>query len=319
MVDRTLTASPTTERAGGPLRAWSLASVIFLLGLIILGGVVRITDSGLGCPDWPFCHGKVIPSSDPATLIEYSHRMVAAVTGLIIVITGFVIWRSHRKERLLTSPIILAILLLIVQVILGWITVRTELNEWLVMAHLTVAQSVLALMIVITVVGVSLRNPRTGEATSISTTARNTFIAALVATFAVILSGAYTQATGATGACGDSWPLCSGSLFPGTFLEGVHMGHRLLTILAIPIIVAAANQAYNLRRQIPSISRLAPLFIALFVGQIVVGGINVMIGFHRATNVMHLAAATFVWAALVLLVAVVYLGSRAKTEERYAA
>ena len=319
MVDRTLTASPTTERAGGPLRAWSLASVIFLLGLIILGGVVRITDSGLGCPDWPFCHGKVIPSSDPATLIEYSHRMVAAVTGLIIVITGFVIWRSHRKERLLTSPIILAILLLIVQVILGWITVRTELNEWLVMAHLAVAQSVLALMIVITVVGVSLRNPRTGEATSISTTARNTFIAALVATFAVILSGAYTQATGATGACGDSWPLCSGSLFPGTFLEGVHMGHRLLTILAIPIIVAAANQAYNLRRQIPSISRLAPLFIALFAGQIVVGGINVMIGFHRATNVMHLAAATFVWAALVLLVAVVYLGSRAKTEERYAA
>ena len=309
MVDRTLTASPTTERAGGPLRAWSLASVIFLLGLIILGGVVRITDSGLGCPDWPFCHGKVIPSSDPATLIEYSHRMVAAVTGLIIVVTGFVIWRSHRKERLLTSPIILAILLLIAQVILGWITVRTELNEWLVMAHLTVAQSVLGLMILVTVVGVSLRNPRTGEATSISTTARNTFIAALVATFAVILSGAYTQATGATGACGDSWPLCSGSLFPDTFLEGVHMGHRLLTILAVPIIVAAANQAYNLRRQIPSINRLAPLFIALFVGQIIVGGINVMIGFHRATNVMHLAAATFVWAALVLLVAVVYLGS----------
>ena len=319
MVDRTLTASPTTERAGGPLRAWSLASVIFLLGLIILGGVVRITDSGLGCPDWPFCHGKVIPSSDPATLIEYSHRMVAAVTGLIIVVTGFVIWRSHRKERILTSPIILAILLLIVQVILGWITVRTELNEWLVMAHLTVAQSVLALMIVIAVVGVSLRNPRTGEATSISTTARNTFIAALVATFAVILSGAYTQATGATGACGDSWPLCSGSLFPDTFLEGVHMGHRLLTILAVPIIVAAANQAYNLRRQIPGINRLAPLFIALFVGQIVVGGVNVMLGFHRATNVMHLAAATFVWAALVLLVAVVYLGARAKTGERYAA
>ncbi len=319
MVNRTLTASPTTEPAGGPLRAWSLASVIFLLGLIILGGVVRITDSGLGCPDWPFCHGKVIPSSDPATLIEYSHRMVAAVTGLIIVVTGIVIWRSHRKERLLTSPIILAILLLIVQVILGWITVRTELNEWLVMAHLTVAQSVLGLMILVTVVGVSLRNPRTGEATSISTTARNTFIAALVATFAVILSGAYTQATGATGACGDSWPLCSGSLFPDTFLEGVHMGHRLLTIVAVPIIVAAANQAYNLRRQIPSINRLAPLFIALFVGQIIVGGVNVMIGFHRATNVMHLAAATFVWAALVLLVAVVYVGPRAKTEERYAA
>ena len=320
MVDQTLDVKPIAGRTGGPLKAWSLISVVFLLGLIILGGVVRITDSGLGCPDWPFCHGRVIPSTDPATMIEYFHRLVAAVTGLIIVGTGVIIWRSHRDDRRLTRPVVLTILLLIVQVILGWITVRTELNEWLVMAHLTVAQSVLALMILIAVTGRSEQGHTSSEAHSpISSTARWTFISALAATFIVILSGAYTQATGATGACGDSWPLCSGSLFPDTFLEGVHMGHRLITIVAVPIIAAAAHQAYNLRNRAPGLSRLAALFVALFVGQIVVGGINVMLGFHRATNVLHLAAATFVWAALVLLVAVVYLGPRAEGGERNAA
>ena len=320
MTDRTLTSSSTAKRPGGPLRAWSLVSVIFLLGLIILGGVVRITDSGLGCPDWPFCYGKLIPPAESKALIEYFHRFVAAITGLIVVGTGVVIWRSNRSDKRLTTPIILAIILLVIQVILGWITVRTELNEWLVMAHLTVAQSLLAMMLVIAVIawtGVGGRQAEEPE--KVSKTAQNTFIAALVATFAVILSGAYTQATGATGACGDSWPLCSGTLFPDTFLEGVHMGHRLLTIAAVPIIVAAAHQAYNLRDRVPGLDRLAPLFVALFVGQIIVGGINVMIGFHRATNVMHLAAATFVWAALVLLVAVVYMGRKAETGEHHAA
>lgn len=317
MVDRTLNTNST---AGGPLRAWSLISVVFLLGLIILGGVVRITDSGLGCPDWPFCHGRLIPTTDASTLIEYFHRLVAAITGLMIVVTGVIIWRSHRADRRLTWPIILAILLLIVQVLLGWITVRTELNEWLVMAHLTVAQSVLALMIMIAVTGWSgLKDSKGKESAPISPAARNTLIGALVVTFAVILSGAYTQATGATGACGDSWPLCAGSIFPDTFLTGVHMGHRLLTIVAVPIIVAAAHQAYNLRDRTPVLSRLATLFIVLFVAQIVVGGINVMLAFHRATNVMHLAAATFVWAALVLLVAVVYLSSKAEDRQGHAA
>ena len=308
------------KRAGRGLRAWSLTSVVFLLGLIILGGVVRITDSGLGCPDWPFCYGKALPPAEFKAIVEYSHRLVAAITGLIVVGTGVTIWRSHRSDRRLTTTFVLAFILLVVQVILGWITVRTELNEWLVMAHLTVAESLLAMMLVIAVVGWTATKESQGEAPApISRVARNTFIAALVSMMAVMLSGAYTQATGATGACGDSWPLCAGSIFPDTFLTSVHMGHRLLTIIAVPVLVAAAHQAYNLRHEAPALGQIATLFIALFVAQIVVGGINVMVGFHRATNVMHIAAATFVWGALVLLVAVAYLSRGRGSEGRDAA
>ena len=317
MVAQTLTTKPMPNRAGRGLRAWSLTSVIFLLGLIILGGVVRITESGLGCPDWPFCYGKALPPAEFKAIVEYSHRFVAAITGLIVVATGVTIWRSHRNDKRLTTAFTLAFVLLVIQVILGWVTVRTELNEWLVMAHLTVAESLLAMMLLITAVGwTAFRESHKDVATQMTKAARNTFIAALALMLGVMLSGAYTQATGATGACGNSWPLCAGSIFPDTFLTGVHMGHRLLTIIAIPALVAAAHQAYNLRGRTPALGQLATLFIALFVAQIVVGGINVMIGFHRATNVMHVAVATFVWAALVLLVAAAYLSTGSGSEGR---
>lgn len=281
---------------------------------------MRITDSGLGCPDWPFCYGKVLPPADFKAIVEYSHRFVAAITGLIVVGTGVIIWLRHREDRRLTTAFILAFVLLVIQVILGWVTVRTELNEWLVMAHLTVAESLLAMMLLITVVGwVGYREVRQEGVTAISKTARNTFMAALGLMLGVMLSGAYTQATGATGACGDSWPLCAGSVFPDTFLTGVHMGHRLLTIIAAPVLAAAAHQAYNLRGRGAGLGCLATLLIALFVAQIVVGGINVMIGFNGVTNVMHIAFATFVWAALVLLTAVAYLSGESRSGEPDAA
>ena len=64
--------------------------------LIVIGGVVRITDSGLGCPDWPLCHGKVIPPAEKTVLIEFSHRTAATIVGFLIVAMGALIWRQHR-------------------------------------------------------------------------------------------------------------------------------------------------------------------------------------------------------------------------------
>src|SRR6266566_3838718 len=53
---------------------------------IALGGVVRVTDSGLGCPDWPLCHGRPYPAADIHSIIEYSHRTVGTITGVLVVV-----------------------------------------------------------------------------------------------------------------------------------------------------------------------------------------------------------------------------------------
>src|ERR1700680_2391093 len=66
---------------------------------IALGGVVRVSGSGLGCPDWPLCHGRPYPPADMHAIIEYSHRAVGSVTGVLIIATVVMAWVVFRKRR----------------------------------------------------------------------------------------------------------------------------------------------------------------------------------------------------------------------------
>src|SRR5256886_8999782 len=66
---------------------------------IALGGVVRVTGSGLGCPDWPLCHGHPYPAADVHSIIEYSHRTVGAITGILLIATVALAWVVFRNQR----------------------------------------------------------------------------------------------------------------------------------------------------------------------------------------------------------------------------
>ncbi|MEE9199453.1 MAG: COX15/CtaA family protein [Dehalococcoidia bacterium] len=314
-MERALRLSIRHERAGGALRVLTLASAVALFGLIILGGVVRVTESGLGCPDWPFCHGQIIPPADTATLIEYSHRLLATVTGLMVFATAAVVWVAYRAERWLMGPMTLAVALLVAQVLLGGATVRTELAPGLVMAHLAVAQVLLACMIVAGVVAWRGTSPvRQAEGGIAARAPRSTLMpVALVGTFVLLLAGSYVQASEATGACGDSWPLCQGELLPGGELPLVHMLHRFLAILVGVLVLAYLMEVWRTRRQ-PWLRMVALAIVGLFVGQVIVGGFNVWLAFPRSVNVLHLAMGTGVWAVLVLLVALGNLLPASETE-----
>src|SRR3954467_13083307 len=98
--------------------AWLGAGLV--AGLIVLGGVVRITGSGMGCGDhWPLCDGKWFPPLDVPTMIEISHRWVAALVTIVVLAMTAVAWIKHRANRYLRDPATLASLLLVVQVLLG--------------------------------------------------------------------------------------------------------------------------------------------------------------------------------------------------------
>src|SRR5438093_12883218 len=66
---------------------------------IALGGVVRVTDSGLGCPDWPLCHGRLYPAADIHSIIEYSHRTVGTITVVLLIVTVVTAWLVFRRTR----------------------------------------------------------------------------------------------------------------------------------------------------------------------------------------------------------------------------
>src|SRR3990172_12631505 len=112
-----------------------LATCAVIFALIVLGGVARATDSGLGCPDWPRCHGSFIPKWEKHTLIEYSHRLTASVAGVMVFAVAIWAWKSYRHARSIFYPAAATVLLLLVQGGLGGLTVIRELPPEIVTVH----------------------------------------------------------------------------------------------------------------------------------------------------------------------------------------
>src|SRR5919106_3537546 len=128
--------------------AWTGAA--FAFGLIVLGGIVRITGSGMGCGDhWPRCDGEWFPPLDLATLIEISHRWAAAVVSLLVIAVAVVALRRHRDEPELRNPALLAAVLLVAQVLLGAVTVKLVLPPSVVITHFANAMLLLAALLVV--------------------------------------------------------------------------------------------------------------------------------------------------------------------------
>src|SRR5712671_2397417 len=165
-------------------RALSVATAAVTYALVVLGGVVRVSGSGLGCPDWPLCHGHLLPPLNLHAIIEYSHRTTASLTSALVLLTAAVAWLAWRKRRDLVIPATVALGLLIVQVVLGAITVRLELPPMIVLAHLATAMALLA---AVCVTAVAAMVPVPAGAIDRSSIGRTRLAAA--GTYLLILSG----------------------------------------------------------------------------------------------------------------------------------
>src|SRR5213593_2746179 len=105
-------------RAGG-FRALTILTLSWTFVLVVVGVVVRVTGSGLGCPDWPLCHGSPIPPLELPSLIEYTHRLSAALSVLLIAGTTAAAWAWYRRDRQITVLASLAAVLVVAQSLLG--------------------------------------------------------------------------------------------------------------------------------------------------------------------------------------------------------
>src|SRR6184192_3468448 len=115
---------------------------------IALGGVVRVTGSGLGCPDWPLCHGRPYPAADIHSIIEYSHRSVGTITGVLLIGTVALAWVVFRQRRPLVAWQATASLVAIAaEGALGGVVVANELASWLVLVHLGLAMIIIGFLI----------------------------------------------------------------------------------------------------------------------------------------------------------------------------
>ena len=284
-------------------------TVLATFALVILGGVVRVTESGLGCPDWPGCDGGIFPPLETKAIIEYSHRITASfVVGPLILFLCIAAWVRYRRERWVVVPATLAFGLVIAQAGLGGATVLSELPGATVMAHLAVGESLVAVLALLAVVAyrgpLSLKMPNWG----IGKTRPFPVLVVIagVAVFLLILSGSYVTITGAFAACSE-WPTClSDKAFPGERLQVIQMFHRYVAAGVGLFVLYSLHLGFRGKTQPKEIRIFSMVAVALFAAQVVVGAAVVFGDFSPDMRALHLAMATSVWIAVSALVVMTF-------------
>jgi heme A synthase len=269
-------------------RRLAVVTAVFAYLQIALGGVVRVSGSGLGCPDWPLCHGRPYPPADAHAIVEYSHRAVGSVTGVLIIATVIFAWVVWRTRRPVVAWLATASLIGVVgEGILGGVVVANELSSWLVVAHLGLAMIILGFLVATAVMAM----PR--SAGVYAPGFRRLAAIAAGATYLLLLTGSTVVASGAEDTC-RSWPLCGSGFTPdfagANAFTMLHRGSVLLIGLMLVFVLVRAVR-------FPGLAAVSIATLAVFALQIAVGAAAALTD-AALFNGFHVALATLVWAGV---------------------
>lgn len=327
---------PGTRAGGGSdelrrFRRLADLTALATFALIVLGGIVRVSESGLGCgpggsgtEGWPLCNGEAIPFfHNTEVIVEFSHRTLAAIVTVLI---ALLVWTAYRHLRELRWPLRLAIasaVLVLVQAALGGLTVEKSLAEELVAAHLALAMLLIGLLLWISVrarAEQAAAEPPGTERAAAEPPGRGSVaglkpyaVAAALLLLCAIVAGGYVAGTeeegvhgsgqniaGAHMACGEQFPAClNRGLAPygESRLSDIHLTHRMLVYAAtLSILLLIGVALFRGSR-----SRLLAVAAALLVAQFALGVLNVLLEEHAALIVAHLIVGTLLWSTVLLI------------------
>ena len=276
-------------------RRLTVITAIAIYLLMVMGGVVRVTGSGLGCPDWPTCYGRLIPPPELTAIVEYSHRSIATIAGVLIFITVGIAWLRYRHLPWVVGPAAGMIGLLAVQVPLGALVVDTELEAALVAFHLGMALLILAYALTLAV------SAHKGGRVAVERRRRWLWIT-IGLLFVVLLSGAVVVGTRASLACPD-WPLCHGGIVPppnASPLIAIHLLHRYGVAVVSLLIGVTVWRA--LKSDDRGSRHWGVALGGILVAQIVIGALQVVLQIPPLWRALHLSMGSAAWAALIVLV-----------------
>ena len=292
------------------MKRLALISVALTFVVVVVGAYVRLSDAGLGCPDWPLCYGQPVPDAmeDAKAWKEMGHRYLAGALGLLIFCLLLISWRTRQSPWLASAIAALVVF----QATLGKWTVTMLLKPAIVTAHLAGGMTILALLTWLALA------QRAHDAEPRIRALRLPAALALAALSVQILLGGWVSANYAALACPDL-PLClgqavpamdfanafhvvrelgrteAGELLPQAALTAIHWSHRMFALVVVAALTWVVLRTYSLAKPV------ALCIALLLVAQFSLGIANVAFGLPLALAAAHNAGAAALLMALVVL------------------
>lgn len=282
------------------LKWLAIAATVVMFMVMIAGSLVTNTNSGMGCgSDWPLCNGKWVPEYTLTSIIEYMHRVITGLAGIIVIVFSVLAWRHYRGNKEVRSLALFGVGFIVVESIMGASAVIWPQSDWALALHF--GFSLLAFSGVLLLSIFVLQRSRSKRLIQQEVSRGFTVLAWLTAVcaYGVVYLGAYVRHTKSYMACPD-FPLCQGKLIPelsGQVLN--HFAHRVgavVLILLILVMVAYAVRHYkHSRRDIYGASILA---FALVLLQGLSGAILIWTKIHLYSTILHSAVVTCLFGTL---------------------
>jgi len=294
------------ETAGGWLHRYALLVTAATLVLIVAGGMVTSTDSGLAVPDWPLSYGMFFPPMVGGVFYEHGHRMIAGAVGLMTAALAF--WVSRRESRTWVRRLAWTALgTVVVQALLGGITVLWLLPPVVSTSHLGTAMLFLAIVTVLAVATSPGWHATHARPAVPEGGLRRLALLATTAAYVQILLGAAMRHTGAGLACPD-FPLCNGRWLPELTSGAIalHMSHRVGALVVTALVFLVAERAWARYPEVAELRRPALAAIGCVALQILLGALSVISRLGVYTTTAHVLGGALLLCSLVVLTARAY-------------
>ncbi len=297
------------------LKRLGVITSLGVLLVLIQGALVTNTGSGEGCGQtWPLCFGQVIPlDPPPETVIEFSHRLVAGIVGMLVILMAIWSWRrlKHMPETRFLA--VISVFMIIFQGLLGAGAVVFGQSDLIMALHFGFSALSFASVVLLTRLAFEDSNPQKQYAPIVSKAYKGYVIFVAIYSYVAIYTGAYVKHTNATLAC-SGFPLCNGQWVPDVFTEaiGVQLLHRSAAILLSLLLLVLFIWTVKTFRASRVLVVCASLAMLLVIGQ-AASGVAVVLTYN-ATLTLGIFHALLISLLFTLLCYMVMLLTRHKAK-----
>ena len=270
------------------IKRLAVVATIGMFIVLVQGALVTTTGSAEGCgQSWPLCNGEFVPSYALETMIEFSHRIVAGIEGVLIAIVGLGAlhyWRDRLEVRIL-APLMGSFI--VIQALLGAAAVMWPQTPEILALHFGISLIAFASVLLLTLLLYDVDGRDKLRDVPIPRSFRRAVWGLMFYTYAAVYVGAYVRHKEVSLACAD-WPLCNGSVFPGfTGPVGIVFTHRITGGLILFGVVGLIYWASKLRDRRPDLFWSTLISGVLIVAQAASGAFVVLTQLDTFATLSH--------------------------------